>query len=238
MCLLVDTGYEENMKLAADKGLVLFLSSTPMYRRETQFIKDAVTESTTKKSYIYHVGQYLPDWHPWENYKDFFVGDKRTNACREIMAIEFPWLFDTFGHPVRWDVQKSRKSSLDIDYPDSYSILFEHSGGNSGTVIIDVVSRKAVRNFECMAEDLYISWDGTPDGLKRYVPDRREDINAGLYDSVDKRSEYSASIIENAYLAEIEEFMDVIKGQKEPRYSFGKDKKILSVIDGIEGRSP
>ncbi len=232
---LVSDGYEENMKLAKDKALVLFLSSTPMYRKETHFIKDAVRESDSKKSYIYHVGQYLPDWHPWEGYKDFFVGDKRTDACREIMAIEFPWLFDIFGRPVRWDVQKSKNSGLDIDYPDTYRILFEHFGGNSGTVHIDVVSRKAVRSFECIAEDLYISWDGTPDGLKRYDPGRKEDIAASLYDDVDKRPEYSASIIENAYLAEIEEFMGVIKGVKTPGHSFEEDRKILSVIDDIEG---
>ena len=43
-------------------------------------------------NYIYHIGQYLPDWHPWENYKNFFVGDKRTGGVREIFGIDLPWL--------------------------------------------------------------------------------------------------------------------------------------------------
>ena len=34
------------------------------------------------------LGQYLPDWHPWESYKSFFVSNKKTNGCRELFAIE------------------------------------------------------------------------------------------------------------------------------------------------------
>ncbi|MDE6927475.1 MAG: hypothetical protein K2P06_01985, partial [Muribaculaceae bacterium] len=66
--------------------------------------------------YIYHVGQYLPEWHPWENYQDFFVGDKRTNGCREIMAIEFPWLIETFGEIREVSVLHDKMSHLNIDY--------------------------------------------------------------------------------------------------------------------------
>ena len=53
------------------------MSSTLQYRKEIQFIKEEVKKVSGKVNYIYHVGQYLPDWHPWENYKDFFVGDAR-----------------------------------------------------------------------------------------------------------------------------------------------------------------
>ena len=183
---------------------------------------------------MYHVGQYLPDWHPWENYRDFFVGDRRTNGCRELMAIEFPWIFDVFGFPVSYSVQKMKNSSLDIDYPDTYQIMFEHKGGSTGVIQIDVVSRKPVRNFECISEDLYISWNGTPDGLQRFDPDNKKEDRIALYDKVDKLEGYSASIIEDAYLSEIKEFIDVIGGSSSPRYSFERDKKILAIIDDIE----
>lgn len=232
---LVDDEYEENINLAKNKGLVLFLSSTFMYRKEIEYIKDAVRKNTSKKSYLYHVGQYLPDWHPWENYKDFFVGNIRTNGCREIMAIEFPWLFEVFGIPVKWSVTKCKKSTLDIDYPDVFQIMFTHHYGNSGMIQIDLVSRKAVRNFECIAEDLYISWNGTPQGLKRYNFDTNEDVSVRLYDTVDKRDDYSASIIEDAYLSEIKEFLGTIAGEVTARYDFDRDKVVLSIIDDIEG---
>ena len=69
---LVADGYEENMAKAKEKGVLLFLSSTMLYRRETQYIKQQVAAFGKPVHYIYHIGQYLPDWHPWENYKNFF----------------------------------------------------------------------------------------------------------------------------------------------------------------------
>ena len=85
---LVRDGYAENMAKAAEKQLPLFLSSTMLYRRETQYIKQQVAAFGKPVHYIYHIGQYLPDWHPWENYKNFFVGNARTGGVREIFGID------------------------------------------------------------------------------------------------------------------------------------------------------
>ena len=98
---LVDDGYDALIAKAAEKGVPLFLSSTMLYRAETQYIKKQVQDFGKPVNYIYHIGQYLPDWHPWENYKNFFVGDKRTGGVREIFAIDLPWLLDAFGPCVR-----------------------------------------------------------------------------------------------------------------------------------------
>ena len=94
---LVQDGYEENMALAKEKNLVLFLSSTFLYRKETQTIIEKVQNAKCPLNYIYHVGQYLPDWHPWESYNSYFIGNPRTNGCREIMAIDLPWVVSAFG---------------------------------------------------------------------------------------------------------------------------------------------
>ena len=61
---LVADGYEENIKLANDLKKTLFLSSTFLYRDEIQYIENQVKHSSGRLNYIYHVGQYLPDWHP------------------------------------------------------------------------------------------------------------------------------------------------------------------------------
>ena len=58
---LVDDRYEENMSLARKNNCILFLSSTFFYREEIQYIRSKIT-GDRKWNYIYHVGQYLPDW--------------------------------------------------------------------------------------------------------------------------------------------------------------------------------
>ena len=157
------------MKLAHEKGVQLFLSSTFLYREEIRYMREQLPSMTKQKlNYTYHVGQYLPDWHPWENYKDFFVGKKETNACREIMAIDMPWLVNVFGKIESIQVMKHKTTALDMDYPDTYFMLIEHENGNKGSFQVDVVSRKAVRNLEVYNEDVYFQWDGSPEGLAVY----------------------------------------------------------------------
>ena len=235
---LVSNKYEENIKKARERGLTLFLSSTFCYREEIKYIINAVGTSKSLPTYVYHVGQYLPDWHPWENYSDYFIGEKQTNGCREIMAIEFPWIFKAFGKITNVSVRRGKKSNLKINYNDSYLISLEHKSGIQGMIAIDVVSRKPVRNLEVFSEDLYLTWDGTANGLKGYDFTLKKEKPIKLYDEIDKQDNYASFIVENAYKNEIETFFNIVNSSNtttESVYGFEEDLEILKLIDKIEG---
>ena len=233
---LVSDLYDENINLAKVNNCVLFLSSTFLYREEIAEIKKRVSSSLPKCNYSYHIGQYLPDWHPWECYENYFVGDKRTNGCREIMAIDLPWIINTFGDVKRFQVNKSKNITLNIDYNDNYIILLEHKSGAKGALLVDVVSRKAVRNFEVFSEDIYLSWNGAPDGLSYFDMEVKHEKKINLYNFVDKIDGYSSFVIENAYMNEIRAFFNQIEDGKCPLYDFERDKYTLQLIDSIEGK--
>ncbi len=235
---LVDDGYAQNTALAAQKNLPLFLSSTMLYRGETQFIKGAVAafwQQTGKPvRYIYHIGQYLPDWHPWENYKNFFVGDKRTGGVREIFGIDLPWLVDAFGEVASVQVQKDKISTLEIDYPDSYLVTLCHKNGTKGVLAVDVVSPKAVRNFECYGEGLHLFWEGNPKALYQFNAQTGAKEAVDTYASVEHDSRYSDNIVENAYVDELANFFAVLEAGEAPRWSFAKDQSVIDLIETIE----
>lgn len=231
---LIDDRYDENMKLAKEKGLVLFLSSTFLYRPETEYIIKRVGESNCKVNYIYHIGQYLPDWHPWESYNSFFVGNKRTNGCREILAIELPWIVSCFGDIVNVFAIKSKNTELKIDYPDNYLIQIEHANGIKGVLAVDIVARKAVRKFEVYGEDIYLTWNGTPDSVTEYDIEEKADKNISM-NKDEHISSYASFVTENPYRFEIDAFLKELRGEKAARWSFEQDKKVLNWIDVIEG---
>lgn len=231
---LVDDGYEENIKKAQEKGVPLFLSSTMLYRGETQYIKQQVEQFAKPVNYIYHIGQYLPDWHPWENYKNFFVGDKRTGGVREIFGIDLPWLLDTFGPVKSVHVEKDKISDLEIDYPDSYFVTLRHENGTKGFLAADVVSPKAVRNFECFGEGLHLFWEGNPKSLYQFDKASGEKRPVNTYEQVEHDARYSDNIVENAYVDELANFFAVLAGTEQPRYSFEKDKETIRLIETIE----
>lgn len=229
---LVADQYEGNIALAREKGLALFLSSTPIYRDEMKKITEEVRASKYPVAYLYHVGQYLSDWHPWEAYKDFFVGDNRTNGCREIFAIELPWMEKAFGKIQSVSVHSQKLTDLDVDYKDTYLVHISHDNGNKGVFAVDVVCRRPVRRLEVYNEQLYLEWNGTPQTLKKQniVTSDLEKVECGSYYN---EPGYSEFVNECAYMNEIKEFFAVIKGKK-PEYTMEMDAHILKIIDKIE----
>ncbi len=232
---LVLDGYDENMKLAKDKGLTLFLSSTFLYQAETLKIIEKVKEAKVGKlNYIYHVGQYLPDWHPWESYNNYFIGNPRTNGCREILTIDLPWIVTAFGDIKSVQVLKSKNTELNIEYNDNYLIMLEHETGAKGLFAADVVARKAVRHFEVYGEDLHLTWDGTPETLLGYDIQKKEDVQL-LADLTTEHIEgYSNLIDENPYRDELQAFLDAVIKGSQPKWDFEKDFGLLQIIDTIE----
>lgn len=231
---LVSDLYSENLALARSKGKVLFLSSTFLYRDEIRYIRERVNSCARPLNYSYHIGQYLPDWHPWESYKNYFVADSRSNACREIFAIEMPWLRKTFGEIASFRVTAGKSSTLDINYPDTYHIILRHDSGAVGSLNVDVVTRKAVRNLEIYGEELYLSWNGSPLGLSEYDFEKKCDRQIELYQDIDTLDGYSSFVVENAYQNELRCFLDEIAGRSKAKYTFEDDLVTLDLIDKFE----
>jgi predicted dehydrogenase len=232
---LVQDGYEENIALAKSKGKVLFLSSTFLYRIELNTIIDQVHSANCQLNYIYHVGQYLPDWHPWESYNNYFIGNARTNGCREIMAIELPWIVTAFGDIREIQVVKSKNTELNISYNDNYLIIIEHTSGSKGCLAVDVVTRKSCRRIDIYGEKFQMSWNGTPDSLYAYDIDKKTENKINLSDSSEHVEGYADFITENPYREEINSFLKQIADQSiVPIWDFEKDKAILEWIDKIE----
>jgi len=231
---LINDYYEEVMTLSEKQKLHLYLSSTFLHRREVQYLESKI-EQDKHVSYRYHVGQYLPDWHPWESYKDYFVSNKSTNGCREIFAIELPWISSVFGEITSVKVSRSKISTLDIDFPDSYSLILEHKSGIIGTLDINIVSRIAKRELQIIGENTQIEWGGTPDSLSEWSRIDSKQRLVKLYDIFNNNSNYSANIIEDAYQEELIEFISLIRNDiQDVKYSFARDKKIIDWINFIE----
>ena len=232
---LVQDGYEENMALAKEKDLVLFLSSTFLYRKETQTIIDKVQNAKCLLNYIYHVGQYLPDWHPWESYNNYFIGNPRTNGCREIMAIDLPWVVTAFGPINKFYAVKSKNTELNISYNDNYLITLEHESGHKGVFAVDVVARKSGRHIDIFGEQLHLSWKGTADSLNVFNIEEKKNETVTFDDASEHVEGYAAFVTENPYREELNSFLKQIADRNyTPAWDFEKDKAVLNIIDQIE----
>ncbi len=231
---LNEDGYDELEELSRQKNLLWFNSNTMLYRGETREILRRRAEHKGGVSYTYRIGQYLPDWHPWESYKNFFVGDSRTSGVREILAIELAWLTEVFGEVTDFVVKKTTTSMLEVSYEDTIFLIMTHSDGTTGSLAVDIVSPKPVRLFCLTGEGIYLTWDGTPDSVRYYDTESRELCSVAVYDNAQQLPGYSDNIVENAYTAELENFLSALEGKETPKYDLAHNRAVLRLIEKIE----
>ena len=95
-------------------------------------IKDAINngeigEVVSCKAYN---GSYLPDWHPWEDYKNSYASNKSLGGGVTLTMIhELNYLTNLFGKSVNCLAMRTEKEILDIDVDEGMEILIKHDTG-------------------------------------------------------------------------------------------------------------
>ena len=112
------------------------------------------------------------------------------------------------------------------------TLLLRHKGGVQGVLAADVVSRKAVRSFECFGDGIHLFWEGNPKALYEFKDGDKRFVNT--YASFEHDSRYSDNVVENAYVDELTNFFGVLNGDEQPKWSFEKDLKAIELMDFIE----
>ena len=75
------------------------------------------------------VGEYLPDWHPWEDYRQSYASRKELGGGALLVQIhEMDYLYWLFGKPSRIYAVGGQLSSLEVDVEDTVSTLMDCAG--------------------------------------------------------------------------------------------------------------
>jgi len=230
---IIDEDLHDLGKKAEEKNVLVVPSTTPRHYFAIKKIKELISDGKIGNliTIQYHVGQYLPDWHPWEHYTDFFVSNKKTHACREIMAFELNWLTWIFGRIVSAYSAASKRSDLNIEINDYYHVLLKFENGVICNLLVDIVSRFPERRLTIIGDKGTIIWDKSFDALKIYYAGLKS-WNEIMEEKSNNKKEYVSK--EKPYIEEIEDFIDLINLRKHPTYSIQDELIIVKVLDAIE----
>lgn len=213
-----------------EKGVLLFLSSTMLYRRETQYIKQRWLHSASRCIIFTILASTCRIGTRGKTTKTFLWAIARTPAgVREIFGIDLPWLLDAFGDVTHVTVQEDSISDLGLPYPDCVTLLLRHASGAQGVLAADVVSPKAVRNFECFGDGLHLFWEGNPKALYEFKNGDKQFVDT--YTSFEHDNRYSDNIVENAYVDELTNFFACLRGEETSRWSFEQDLAAIRIMD-------
>ena len=198
-------------------------------------IKDLIKKKKIGKVYFgkYHVGQYLPDWHPWQNIKDFYVGRKETNGCKELIPFELNWMTDIFGKPKLINSYKKKLSNLKIKFPDiqNFSVYFKNN--IYFDITIEILSRpQATRELQIIGSEgkIILSFD---QGLMKFRNIKMKKFKIFPFNKGKIQKGYINS--ELPYIREVKTFIKSIKlkSQKLFPHSLEKDINLLKITNEI-----
>ncbi|MEM2674800.1 MAG: Gfo/Idh/MocA family oxidoreductase [Candidatus Hadarchaeales archaeon] len=233
---VVDDGMEELIHLLKDKKIVAAPSCTMRFHPAVRKIKELVDRGAVGKplSFTYHSGQYLPDWHPWEDYRKFYVARRETGAAREIVPFELVWLVWVFGDVRAISCFKGKISGLDVDIDDVYQLLLKFKSGLLGHLLVDVVARYPTRYFRLVGEEGTIEWSRDTGIVRLYRADEKRWENFLAGEGIPEKGYITG---EDMYVEEMKAFIRAIKGEAAYPYTFEEDWKILKLLYAAEKSS-
>lgn len=182
----------------------------------------------------YQVGQYLPDWHPWERVEDFYVSNRATGACREIVPFELTWLNGIFGAPTPLACVKAKLTDINADIDDVYHCILRYPDGVLANICVEVISRpKATRELRVLGTLGEIVFSGE-ERCVRYANTSSTDWT---------RFELSGGTVEKSYInpeepyiAEMRDFIQAVQNKDRQLFpnTLLDDYRILQTLHDLE----
>jgi len=222
--------------IANKKGIIMAPSCTMRYYPAPLKIKQLLKKGVIGKAlnYNYHTGQYLPDWHPWEDIKDFYVSNPNTGGCREIVPFELTWLNDIFGDAKPLACIKRKLMSIDLNIDDIYHCILEYPNNLIGNLTVEVISQpKATREFRVIGTKGEIVFSADTNSLK-YINKNMDNWKTIFFNKGTIKNGYINP--EEPYINEIKDFINAVSNNNQKLYpnSLEDDYKILNNLYDLE----
>ena len=169
-------------------------------------------------------GEYLPGWHPWEDYRKSYSARKDLGGG-VLLTLSHPldyvrWLF---GDP-QWIWGLNGKiSDLEIDTDDIAEIGMSMTGGMTGTIHLDYYSRPAKNRLEVTGSDGCLFCDNLDGTVILHTADGKTEtfIPEPAYDRNDM------------FINEMRRFIDVTAGTAEPSCTLDDGIKAQHMVDMV-----
>ena len=229
-----DDGYDEVLTAPKDDGLVRAPSCTYRFYAPIKEMKRQLDSGRIGKllAFQHHMGQYLPDWHPWEDYRHVYFAKKETSAIREMFPFEQIWLSWLAGASIDSVAGFIGKiSDLDMDADDYLSAAVRYENGVIGNTMIDVISRKPTRRVRLLGTEGVIDWELSSPTLRIYDAKTKETEEVPI--DMGKPVEGYVTA-EDMYVAEMGTFLRALRGEAPWPYSFEEDLRNLRALYDLE----
>jgi predicted dehydrogenase len=191
-------------------------------------IRELIIKEVIGKHYsiIVENGSYLPDWHPYEDYKKSYASNEKQGGGVILTNIhEIDYLYWFFGKVNEVTAISGRISKLGIKAEDYSSIILKFNKNIMGEIHFDYFQRPSFRGCKIIGEKGTIIWNYNKNKVMIYNIKKKE------WQTHLKLKKYDNNIM---YIDEIEHFLKCVKEKKNSVNDIQEGIKVLKIALDIK----
>ncbi len=172
-----------------------------------------------------HFGEYLPAWHPWEDYRKGYAaradlgGGVVLTQCHSLDYL--PWLLGRVE--TVWGFA-AKLSDLEVDVEDTAKIGLRFYGGALGSLHLDFNRRPPIHYFEIIGTDGSLHWDSSDGALRIYQAEGR------TWQEYPLPSGWERNVM---FLEQMKHFVAVARGEAEPSCSLDDGMRVQKLVHAV-----
>lgn len=173
-----------------------------------------------------HFGEYLPGWHPWEDYRQGYAaradlgGGVALTQCHSLDYL--PWLVGKKVEQVWGFVGKV--SDLEVDVDDTAKIGLRFEGGALGSLHLDYNRQPPVHTFDIVGTKGSIKWD-LADGVTHvYRAESKE------WQAYPMPEGWERNVM---FLEQMKHFVAVARGEAQPACTLADGMRVQELVQAV-----
>ena len=221
-------GVDELLSIVDENKLTSLVGCNMRFHHGPATIKRLLDEEAIGRiiTIVIDAGHYLPDWHPWEDYRQMYSANASLGGGVLLDGrdeIDYArWLF---GEVAEVYSQGGKFSSLDIDTEDSVNILMKVVSGFSVSIHMDYIQRAYCRTCKVIGEEGTIVWDIAQGDVRLYSARDQG------WCSFPQPENYSAN---QMYVEEMKHFLRCLRGEEQSALGVQDAKRVLEIALAVK----
>lgn len=221
---------DEFVRLCERKKLIVLLGYNMRFHKSIKLIKKIAENGELGQiiSARSHYGGYLPEWHPWEDYRRMYSSKRELGGGIILDAThEIDYLYWLLGDVTEVKSFCGKLSKLEIDTEDTAEILLRFKEGPFGSVHMSYAQRPEFRRCEVIGTSGTVVWDQHRKTVDLYTTQKMR------WESFPEGENYDTHA--DMFVEEIKHFLACLEGKEKPIHTLHDSKRILEIALAAKG---
>jgi len=206
-------GTNELIRMVKQKKCVFLVGCNLRFHPGLKKIKEIIGSGILGKVWYIRAqsGRYLPDWHPWEDYRQGYSAKRSLGGGILLDGVhEIDYISWLNGKIKSVSAMVKKISRLEIDTEDIAELLVEFENGSAGSIHLDYLQRVSTRGCQVFGENGSVIWNFADKTVRMY------NAKTGRWSTYNEPDGFDYN---QTYIDEMKYFIDCLNRRKKTENS-------------------